>query len=132
MIRILMIAACMCLWGASATAEDDCPIFETRAWHAWVDQAVEDGGNRLIVFGQIDLPNPGYTVDWEEGPMDRMNPPSLRIRLTATPPEGAAIQVITPIDLTLVIPTTVSTFRSVFILCGDRSLVEIADVYPKD
>ncbi len=131
MFRISMIAACLCFGAMSAAAEDRCPIYETRAWHAWVDQAGEDGANRLIVFGQVDLPSPGYAIDWEQGPMDRMNPPSLRLRLTATPPDGVVIQVITPTDVTLALPTAESSFRSVFILCGDRSLVEIPEVAAK-
>jgi len=130
--RIMTISICLALWAASAAAVESCPIYETRAWHAWIDNAGENGSNRLIVFGQVDLPSPGFIVDWEAGPMDRMNPPSWRVRLRATPPNGAVAQVIMPTDLTMILPTDISRFRSIVILCGDRSLVEISDVIPRD
>ncbi len=92
MIRALPIMASLVLSAAPALAQDNCPIYDTRSWHAWIDRGGEGGGNRLLVFGQVDFPNPGYEVSWTEGPLDRMNPPSLRLRLEPVAPDGMVLQ----------------------------------------
>lgn len=110
-----------------------CPIQESRNWHAWIDRVSgASQSSRLNISGQIDLPNPGYTVSWKSGPLDRRNPPSLRLFIETQAPEGVVAQVIDPRDVRYELETKVLHYRSILILCGDRKLGEIPDVTPTE
>lgn len=112
-----------------AGAQDaDCPVYETRNWHAWVDKGAGDGGTRLIVAGQLDFPTPGYLVEWVEGPLDRMQPPAFRLRVNAIPPDGMTLQAITSEDVMYKQPNNYTEYRAVLVFCGNRLLAEIPDV----
>lgn len=106
-----------------------CPVIESGKWHAWIDKFTQKkDNNRLIIVGEIILPTPGFTIDWKQGVTDRMNPPSLRLHLSATPPEGMVIQAIASVPVKINLETPIHEFRSVAIFCGDKKLAEIADV----
>jgi hypothetical protein len=109
--------------------EVSCPVIESGKWHAWIDKFTQKkGNNRLIVVGEIVLPTPGFTIGWKQGATDRMSPPSLRLHLSATPPEGMVIQAITPVPVNINLETPIHEFRSVIIFCGNEKLAEITDV----
>lgn len=132
MIRHLSAVALMALTCPPATAQENCPAHDSRNWHAWIDRGTENGEKRLVVTGQVDLPTPGYSALWENGPLDRMSPPTLRFRMTLTAPSGIAAQVITQEDLTVTQPTDLSECKAVKVLCGDRILADIANVRLSD
>lgn len=133
MKMILTAITAFLLLAFSAFAKtEDCLIYETRNWHAWIDQGGENGGTRLIVAGQLDLPTPGFEIAWEQGPLDRMQPPALRLRLRATPPDGMVLQAITPTDVMHKQPYDLLEYRAVIVLCGEHVLAEIFDVKPTD
>jgi hypothetical protein len=106
-----------------------CPIIESGKWHAWIDKFTQKKDTkRLIVVGEIVLPTPGFTIDWKQGATDRMSPPSLRLHLSATPPEGMVIQAIARVAVKINLETPIHEFRSVIIFCGNKKLAEITDV----
>ena len=108
-----------------------CPVMETRNWHAWIDR-VGEKESRLNIWGEIDLPTPGYTVEWQPGILDRRRPPAQRITLSFVPPEGMVTQVITPTKVNFTMPTSILEYRLVMIYCGDKLLAEIPDVTPQE
>ena len=108
-----------------------CPVMETRNWHAWIDR-VGEKESRLNIWGEIDLPTPGYTVEWQPGILDRRQPPAQRINLSPVPPEGMVTQVITPTKVNFTMPTSILEYRLVMIYCGDKLLAEIPDVTPQE
>lgn len=126
------------LWGCMMTqpSEDSaaptagCPVVGDGRWEAWLDAmpGPGSGGATLNISGQVDLPTPGYSLVLEPGPADRAMPPSQRFRLLATPPPGVVTQVITPTAVKYREKATYPAYRSIIILCGDRSLATITDI----
>lgn len=104
-----------------------CPAMESRNWQAWID-GVAENEPQLNISGEIDLPTPGYQVEWQPGILDRSNPPTQRISIILTPPEGIVIQVVTPSEVSFTMGSPVLEYRSVEIYCDDRLLVDISDV----
>ena len=105
-----------------------CNVYESSNWQAAVKK--NDAGNlNLKVTGDVVMPTPGYKIEWNRGPMDRRQPPSLRLILKATPPAGvASIQVLTQQNVEFIMDSPVPKYRSIIILCGDKKLSEIQDV----
>ena len=62
------------------------------------------------------------------GPLDRRNPPGLRLRLFFVAPEGPVIQVIDTQMLAFDLPTEISRYREVRVVCGGRELAVIENV----
>ena len=104
-----------------------CPAMESRNWHAWIDRVAENEP-RLNISGEVDLPTPGYKVEWQPGILDRRNPPTQRISISFIPPEGVVTQVITPTEVSFTMPSPILKYRSVAIYCGDKLLADIPDV----
>ena len=118
---------------SNVSADSYCPVYDSRNWHAWIDRVAGENSNpRLNVSGQVELPNPGYEYKVVRGPLDRRNPPSLRIRVILSPPDGMTAQVIDTKDVTFQMNTDVLEYRSIIVLCGDRQLGEMIDVVPTD
>lgn len=133
----LQISLCIsCVQNASdqpntndAHANLICPVYDSRNWRAWIDQADRSAGSgRLNVSGQLDLPSPGYSIDYTRGTLDRRNPPSLTVHLSLNPPEDAVIQVVHTEKLQLSFDTEVLQYHSLVLMCGDRELAEIVEV----
>jgi hypothetical protein len=112
----------------------DCPVIDSRNWSAWIDAmpgpgpSPDSGGLRLNISGEIDLPTPGYTVEWREGPADRAQPPGLRMRLVLTRPSGMVTQVITPTPVKYSGKSFAPAYRMIIIGCGDKVLATITDI----
>ena len=108
-----------------------CAVLKSRNWHAWIDRVAENKP-RLNIVGEVDLPTPGYTVEWKPGILDRRQPPAQRLSLLLTPPEGMVIQVITPTQVNYVMPASSLEYRSILIYCGEQLLTTIPDVVPTE
>lgn len=108
------------------TDNNSCPM-ESRNWNAWIDRTAEDEP-RLNISGEVDLPTPGYKVEWQPGILDRRNPPAQRISISFIPPEGIVTQVITPTEISFTMRSPILKYRSVAIYCGDKLLADIPDV----
>ncbi len=108
-----------------------CPAMESRNWHAWIDRVAENEP-RLNISGEVDLPTPGYEVEWKSGILDRRNPPAQRISISFIPPQGIVAQVITPTKVSFTMPSPILKYRSVAIYCGDKLLADIPDVMPSE
>lgn len=116
-----------------ARRDTDCPIHDSRHWHAWIDQVDPAvGTGRLNISGKVELPSPGYTLIFDPGPLDRRRPPALRIKLIANPPQNGSIQVITNENVRFSNETKVLHYRSIFLICGDQQLTEFVDVVPTE
>ena len=103
-----------------------CPM-ESHNWQASIDRVTEDEP-RLNISGEVDLPTPGYQVEWQPGILDRKNPPTQRLSISFIPPEGAVIQVITPTEVSFTMPSKILKYSSVAIYCGDKLLADITNV----
>ena len=108
-----------------------CPAMESRNWQASIDRANEDEP-RLNISGEVDLPTPGYKVEWQLGILDRKNPPTQRISISFIPPEGIVAQVITPTEVNFTMRSPILKYSSVAIYCGDKLLADIPDVTPSE
>jgi hypothetical protein len=106
-----------------------CPVIDSRAWSAWLDTMPSlEPGPRLNIYGEVDLPTPGYKVEWREGPADRANPPGQRMTLVLTPPAGVVAQVVTPTPVKFQAKATYPAYRAIFVICGGKPLAEITDI----
>ena len=85
---------------------------------------------QLNVTGQVVLPTPGYTTSIQMGTMDRMYPPSLRLRLSVHAPQTdkMVLQALTTKKILFEMTTPILNFRSVAIYCGDLELITIHNV----
>ncbi|WED27767.1 hypothetical protein L3V77_05880 [Vibrio sp. DW001] len=104
-----------------------CAIYDTRDWQASITTLTGSENNYVLkVSGLVDLPSPAYQVVWQKGPMDRANPPSLRLRLTTlNATEGASIQVITTAKIEYTLETPLPVMRNVMVSCGDSVVATI-------
>lgn len=110
-----------------------CSVVESRNWHAWIDQVADDSLNpRLNIVGQVDTPTPGYEIVFTPGALDRRRPPSLRITLTAEPPDGIVTQVIDTQNVSFKLETDILEYRSIIVVCGDKQLAEMVGVTPTE
>lgn len=115
--------------GGPAALAADCPVLGSRNWTANVAPETSTGpGLILEVKGEADLPTPGYQASLAMGPLDRRNPPGLRLRLSFIAPDGPVIQVIDTQMLTFDLPTKISRFREVRVACGSQELAVIKNV----
>ena len=120
------------------TTSTSCPAIESRNWHAWIDYGVSrrhrvaENEPRLVISGEVDLPTPGYKVEWKPGILDRRQPPAQRLSISFIPPDGMVTQVITPTEVSFTMPSLLLEYRSVMIYCGDKLLADIPDVVPTD
>ena len=108
-----------------------CPTVESRNWHAWID-GVAENNPRLVISGEVDLPTPGYKVEWQPGILDRSQPPAQRLSISFTPPDGVVTRVITPTEVSYTMPSLLLEYRSVMIYCGDKLLADLPGVMPTD
>ena len=128
----LLLTGCMAAPGMDPAPPiaDNCPAQRSRGWQATLDAMPGPGktGPTLTIAGEVDLPSPGWRVMLEPGPADRMLPPSQRFRLIAAAPGGMVAQVISPTQVTYRAKADYPAYRSIIILCGDRSLATITDI----
>lgn len=111
----------------------ECPVYESLNWHAWIDQLdTASGTGRLNVNGLIELPSPGYTIEYHVDSVDNGGPPSMNIELKISPPKGMSIQVITTESIQHSTETKALRLQSVTVSCGDKQLAEMVDVMPTE
>ena len=108
-----------------------CPVKSSRNWHAWIDRVAENEP-RLVISGEVDLPTPGYKIQWRSRILDRRQPPAQRLSISFIPPDGIVTQVITPTEVSFTMPSLLLEYSSVMIYCGDKLLANIPDVVPTD
>jgi hypothetical protein len=113
----------------SDSNDSNCPIYESTSWQARLKESPEvDNMYELYISGEITLPHPGYNIEWLKGPLDRMNPPGLRIILQISESDAMTIQVITPVSVGQRFETPISTFRYISIYCGNKLINQFNDV----
>ena len=113
----------------STQASASCPVYESRNWHAWIDQSNESSDSALLnIRGEIDLPSPGHLINIVAGPLDRRQPPSLKVLVDVLPPREPAIQVITAKNIEYSMETSILHYRSIVILCDERQLAALVNV----
>lgn len=110
------------------TPQSDCPVLESSDWIAWINQMPGAGQPTLNISGKVVVPTGGYSLSVQMGPLDRSMPPSQRLILTATPPDGPALQALTTMDVREQFPAIVPSYRSIIIVCAKTTLAEINTV----
>ena len=115
---------------ASSMDENQCPVLDSRDWAAWIDAEPSTDGSKpqLIITGEVDLPTPGYSAAWIEGPADRAMPPGQRFDLVLTPPDGMVAQVISTEEVRYQADAAYDAYRVIYVSCGDQQLAEITDI----
>ncbi len=114
---------------APAPQQSECAVIESRNWQAWVNAMPgPDATPTLHVTGEIVLPTPGYTIEWQLGALDRMLPPGQRLSFTTIAPEGMVTQVLTTVEVAYAGETAITDYREVMVSCGDKVLATISDV----
>ncbi len=110
--------------------ESKCPVIDSRNWAAWIDKmpGPEADGPRLRITGEIDLPTPGFTVDWREGPADRAMPPGQRMMLSLIPPDGMVAQVVTTMAVDYAGKAAFDAYRVIYVVCEGKGIAEITDI----
>lgn len=105
----------------------NCPVLESRDWSARIEVGAGDD-RRLHVSGEIDLPTPGYTASWSEGPADRRIPPAQHLLLELTAPPGMVAQVITRMTVDYEGAATYPEYRAILVRCGNIVLASLTDI----
>ncbi|MEM9784290.1 MAG: hypothetical protein AAF899_17665 [Pseudomonadota bacterium] len=122
------LAACADAPGDAATPTS-CPVLASDDWQAeLLLEGNDPAALRLVVTGTVTLPTPGHAIDWTMGPLDRRQPPALRLALTATPHDGLVAQVLTNETVRFEGASPVPAYRAVIVTCGESVLAEIPDV----
>lgn len=135
---VMVLPAIALLGGMSSCVADhpksqpvaNCPVIGEGKFEAWLDAMPGPGstGPTLNLAGKVDLPTPGYKLELIAGPADRAMPPSQRFRLVATAPGGMVAQVVTTTEVKYRAHAQYPAYRSLVILCGDRSVATISDI----
>ena len=114
---------------ADAAPANGCAVIANRNWTAHINAMPGPNAQRTLnVSGEIDLPTPGYTVTLREGPADRSARPVQQLILdTAPPAEIAAIQVVTPTQVSYQGPA-LGAYSAISIMCGGSSIATISDI----
>jgi hypothetical protein len=105
----------------------NCPVIESRNWSARVTSGPA-GERRLHVAGEIDLPTPGFTADFSEGPADRRMPPAQHLLLELREPVGMTAQVVTSMTVEYEGDAIYPEYRAILVRCGDIVLASITDI----
>lgn len=103
-----------------------CLALNSRNWYAEIK--TNNNQASLNISGEVDLPTPGYTVEWKPGILDRSQPPTQNLSVLFTPPAGIVIQVVTPTQVSFTMPSEILEYRSVKVYCGDQILADIPGV----
>lgn len=112
-----------------ANVTKSCAVLKHKNWHGWIDKFSNESQNyRLNVSAEVTFPTPGFSIEWKQGPMDRRFPPTLRLNLIPTYPEGPTVQMLTTEKIHYTFDTPISKFSSVLVFCDDTLLSEIVDV----
>ncbi len=113
----------------SAPPPQDCPVLDSRNWHAWIDAMPgPDPERTLNISGEVDLPAAGYEASLKAGPSDRAMPPGQRFELELTPPEGMAAQVVTPTPVKYRAKASYPAYRVITITCAGQEIATMPDV----
>ncbi len=86
---------------------------------------IDKATNTLKISGTANAPTGGFATALQAGPLDKMNPPNQVVLLRANAPDGMATQAITPVTLSLDIPTAQSAYNSVRVACPGVPDVEL-------
>ncbi|WP_299409990.1 hypothetical protein [uncultured Roseobacter sp.] len=97
-MRHIVIAVPMALFLSSeAVAQDTGPLPETFS-ATYV--ATDTGCLGLLMTGQFMAPTPGYRISLSEAKSQTGTPTTYGLDMTATPPSGNVLQVLTPVPVT--------------------------------
>ncbi|MFT6408398.1 MAG: hypothetical protein ACJAQ6_001816 [Arenicella sp.] len=106
---------------------EDCPIVSSQNWSAKI--ASSDPGKPILsINGDIELPNPGYSVVLEQGIADRSATPSQHFDLRTERLTGFYIQAITAMTLEHSSVAIAKHYHSIVIHCGEQIIATIENV----
>lgn len=109
------------------TQTADCPIISSQNWSAEI-LPTEGGKSTLVIKGDIELPNPGYSVVFEEGIADKRSRPSQHFTIKAERLNGFYIQAVTPMILEHSGVAIAKQYKSIIIGCGGQTIATIDNV----
>jgi len=106
----------------------DCPLISSKNWSAELRQS--DDKERLIlsISGDIELPNPGYSIVLKPGAATRSLPPSQHFNIQTERLDGFYIQAVTPMTLKHSSDAMANQYHSIIIHCGAQVIATIDDV----
>ncbi len=106
----------------------DCPVVSSKNWSVELKQG--DDNDRLIlsVQGDIELPNPGYSIVLKPGATTRSLPPSQHFSILTERLDGFYVQAVTPMTLEYSGDAIANQYRSIIIHCGAQLITTIDNV----
>lgn len=113
---------------AAAQADAACPAIDSRAWTARIEPDPFTNELRLIVFGQMLMPTPGYDLALAPTLNAKSYPPIQFFDIVISPPSGAAAQALAWHDVVYEGPADAPAYRMVKVRCGRREIASIANV----
>ncbi|GAB4523880.1 MAG: hypothetical protein Tsb0010_07900 [Parvularculaceae bacterium] len=113
---------------AAAQADAACPAIDSRAWTARIEPDPFTNELRLIVFGQMLMPTPGYELMLTPTLNAKSYPPIQFFDLAIAPPSDAAAQALAWHDVVYEGPADAPAYRMVKVRCGRREIASIPNV----
>lgn len=113
---------------SSGIVSDACPVVEASNFKAWVNTMPGPSEPKLNVRGQLVFPSAGYTHELRLGILDRRRPPTQRLTLEVTAPNGPSAQVLTTQEVSGQFPALAAQYQAITIICGAKVIAEINEV----
>lgn len=106
----------------------NCPVLESSDWNAWLNKIPGTESASLNISAKVVLPSAGYNISLVNGPLDRRQPPTQRVRLDIVKPVSPSR--VSPVTQDLVgkLPAFTKSYHSIMIICGDKVLENITDI----
>lgn len=105
-----------------------CPVIEASDFRAWVNAMPGSSEPTFNISGQVVFPSAGYLHELKLGMLDRRRPPTQRLTLEVTAPNGPSAQAMTTQEVSGQFPAPASRYQAVTIICGGEVIVEINEV----
>lgn len=128
-VAFCLSSIAFCLPGSAiAQAALDCPAIDSRAWTARVEADPFSTELRLVVFGQMLMPTPGYQLSLTPTLNAKSYPPIQFFDVGLTPPAEVAAQALAWHDVVYEGPADAPSYRMVKVRCGAREIASVQNV----
>ena len=106
-----------------------CPVIETRNWTARIEADPFTDEMRLVVYGQLLMPTPGFSLELQPTVNAKSYPPIQFFDLAIRPPAGDLVaQALSWQDVVYEGPADAPAYRMVKIHCDGREIASIANI----
>lgn len=125
---LVAVTGCVEADPKDAPAPSNCSILEAQDAQAWINGMPGPGYPKMNITFKAMMPTPGYSFAAEVTSIMEMDPPSYVVNVTATPPSGMVIQVLSEEEVRVDVPVQQTEAASVEITCGGATLFTVDQV----